>query len=114
MFALDGLVLGLSVLALGLSAVALTRGVPAKLLARCDALEASHVTLRSEWASVHEAQLTTLQSITDERERALKAQARARSERQRAEGGTNGPPGEETRTQKLDRLRASSGIVSGV
>lgn len=114
MFALDGLVLGLSVLALGLSAVALTRGVPSKLLARCDVVEASHVTLRSEWASVHEAMLNTLQAVTDERERAIKAQARARSERQRVEQHGNGPPQDETRTQKLDRLRSSSGLLSGV
>ena len=111
--ALDGAILALSVLALGISVVALTRGVPAKTLARCDATEASYVTLRSEWASVHEGMLNTLQAVTDERERSLNAQARARSERQRVEG-RNGPPEGETRAQKLDRLRASSGLMSGV
>jgi len=111
--ALDGAILALSLLALGISVVAVTRGVPAKTLARCDATEASYVLLRSEWSSVHETMLTTLQAITDERERSLKAQSRARSERQRVEG-KNGPPEGETRTQKLDRLRASSGLLSGV
>ena len=112
--AVDGFILAASVLALGISVLAVTRSVPAKLLARCDSAEAAYVTLRSEWSSVHETMLNTLQAVTDERERAMKSHARARSERQRVEGPQNGPPANETRTQKLDRLRASAGILSGV
>ena len=108
---LDGFILAVSVLALGLSVLALVRGAPAKLLARQDAVDGALIALRTAWESTHSDLVTTLSSITEERERAQKAQARTRSERQRLEETGNGAPANETREAKLARLRRESGLL---
>lgn len=119
MEAVDTLILAVSGFALALAIAALTRSAPAHLRteaeeARTRSLKAEAVAagLMSQWEAARSALNSTLGEMQEERERALRAFSRARAERQRAEQ-TNGPPREETRGERLDRLRRESGLSRG-
>lgn len=118
---IDALILAVAGLAVFLSVLSLTRSAPATL--RTEAEEARSRSLRAEeavnsmtvqWEAARAALNSTLGEMAEERERALKAFSRARAAQQRAEAGANGPPVDESRSAKLDRLRRESGILGSV
>ena len=106
------LVLGLSVVALAVSALALLRNPPGTLRRMSEeALDRATKVEMSNTAALAELQ-SILGSIQDERERTQKAGHRARAERQRAEQASGGNAGIPiTRDEQLIDLRKRAGLV---
>ena len=104
------LVLGLSVVALAASALALLRNPPGTLRRMSlEALDRATKVEMSNTAAIAEMQ-SILGSIQDERERTQKAANRSRAERQRADQ-SNGPGAPMGRDETLLDLRKRAGLI---
>ena len=102
-------ILVFSSIAVALSVVALVRGAPAQLTNRADTALKIAQEAQDSMISIRSEVQTYLGAIEDERERTVKAAARARSAQQRVENGERPPPA--TRTDLLSELRQRAGLT---
>jgi len=102
-------ILVISALSVSLSVVALIRGAPATLAIKADRALKTASEVQDSMQSIRAEVQTYLGAIEDERERTVKAAARARASQQRAE--ERGPAEPATRGDLLGQLRREAGLA---